>query len=176
MPEMWLDLSNIPEQGLEYIFQEQMLWSAPILEFALPCRIISPLHSLVFLLPQKKGCFIQGSIQGVVSMPCCRCAEPGEISLDNRFEILESLERDQESDPLGPDFLRRRAGLLELDIGGILWEQFVLSLPVKHLCQEDCRGICVGCAQNLNHAKCRCSVNQSDPRLEIFRNLKINKV
>ncbi|MFO8033300.1 MAG: DUF177 domain-containing protein [Desulfohalobiaceae bacterium] len=175
MTEMWLDLSNIPEQGHEYAFWEQSLWSVPIQEFGLEVEITSPLQALVFLLPQKKGCFIQGTLTGRVSLPCCRCAESAEIILDNRFHILESLEQRDEQDRLGPEFLRTRAGILELNLGGILWEQFVLSLPVKHLCRQDCQGICPGCGLNLNQAHCQCKSAQGDPRLEIFRNLKINK-
>jgi uncharacterized protein len=175
MAEMWLDLSNIPEQGHEYTFWEQALWSGPIQEFELEVEITAPLQANVFLLPQKKGCFIQGRLTGRVSMPCCRCAEPAEILLDSKFHILESLEQKDELDKLGPEFLRSRAGLLELNLGGLLWEQFVLSLPVKHICRQDCQGICPGCGLNLNQAQCQCKSAQGDPRLELFRNLKINK-
>lgn len=175
MAEMWLDLSKIPEQGHEYTFWEQSIWNGPIQEFELELEITSPIQAQVFLLPQKRGCFIQGRLSGSVGMPCCRCAEFAKILLDKSFHVLESLEQEDELDRLGPEFLRSRAGILELNLGGILWEQFVLSLPVKHLCGQDCLGICPGCGQNLNQAQCQCRTAQGDPRLDIFRNLKINK-
>ncbi len=175
MTQKWLDLSNIPEQGREYTFQDQSLWTEPILEFALPFTIVQPLLARIFLLPQKKGCFVQGRFQGMVSMPCCRCAEHAETSLDRHFEILETLEQQDELDLLGPEYLRLREGILELDIAGLLWEQFVLSLPVKHLCHEKCLGICAECGYNLNFDQCSCASAPGDPRMAVFRSLKINK-
>ncbi|MFP4212780.1 MAG: YceD family protein [Desulfohalobiaceae bacterium] len=175
MAEMWLDLSNIPEQGQEYTFWEQALWQTPIQEFQLEVEILDPLQALVFLLPQKRGCFVQGRLTGRVSMPCSRCAEPAELGLDSRFHLLETLEPKDELDRLGPEFIRSSAGVLELDLGGLLWEQFMLQLPFKHVCGQDCQGICPVCGLNLNQGRCQCQVVQGDPRLEIFRNLKINK-
>jgi uncharacterized protein len=173
MSEYWLSLTDIPSDGREYAFLEQSFWEDPIIEFELPYRILTPLQGTVFLLPQKDGCYISGRLRGRITMPCARCAEDAGFDVDTRFEIFEKVP-EQREEPIGPCFLRRVEDHLELDIAGILWEQFLLALPVKYLCIEACAGICPHCGQNLNRDLCLCDRDQRDPRLEIFRKLKVS--
>ena len=35
-------------------------------------------------------------------------------------------------------------------------EEFVLSFPTKHLCHEDCKGLCQDCGADLNVEECKC--------------------
>jgi uncharacterized protein len=48
----------------------------------------------------------------------------------------------------------------------------LLSLPMKVICQSDCRGLCPSCGANLNHEECRCERHSSDPRLAPLARLK----
>jgi len=43
-----------------------------------------------------------------------------------------------------------------LDLGEMVREQFFLALPLKRLCREDCRGLCLNCGANRNQKKCDC--------------------
>ena len=43
-----------------------------------------------------------------------------------------------------------------LDLTDDVREDILLSLPLKFLCQEDCRGLCPHCGQNLNEGTCSC--------------------
>ncbi|MBM4294554.1 MAG: DUF177 domain-containing protein, partial [Deltaproteobacteria bacterium] len=43
-----------------------------------------------------------------------------------------------------------------IDLQGIVREQIILSMPLKPLCHEDCRGLCPGCGANLNREACTC--------------------
>lgn len=47
-----------------------------------------------------------------------------------------------------------------IDIAKDLSEFMLLSVPMKKLCSEDCKGICLHCGANLNHEKCNCSSEQ----------------
>ncbi len=42
----------------------------------------------------------------------------------------------------------------EIDLSPLIREQFLLSLPTRLLCHEECRGLCPGCGTNLNHNQC----------------------
>ncbi|MBO5857065.1 MAG: DUF177 domain-containing protein, partial [Clostridia bacterium] len=44
-------------------------------------------------------------------------------------------------------------------------EDVNLELPTKFLCDEDCKGICTMCGNNLNIDQCDCK-KPIDPRLE----------
>ena len=50
--------------------------------------------------------------------------------------------------------------------------EVLISFPAKHLCREDCKGLCPVCGCNLNEQKCSCVQKELDPRLEVLRNLK----
>ncbi len=62
---------------------------------------------------------------------------------------------------------------LVLDMGALLWEEFVLTLPTKPLCKNNCKGVCPKCGKNLNEGICACEDEGSDPRFAVLRNLKI---
>ena len=52
-----------------------------------------------------------------------------------------------------------------IDVSDIVREQIFLSLPMKPLCREDCKGLCPACGRNRNRDRCRCGPLVSDPRL-----------
>ncbi len=58
-----------------------------------------------------------------------------------------------------------------LDLDEQLIEQLEMEFPVRHLCSEECRGLCQKCGQNLNIGECSCDTHEPDPRLEPLRRL-----
>ncbi len=44
-----------------------------------------------------------------------------------------------------------------IDITDYIRQEIILSFPVKQLCQEDCKGLCIGCGVNLNQEICKCN-------------------
>ena len=51
----------------------------------------------------------------------------------------------------------------EVDVGDLAYTAFLLAMDTKHLCSEDCKGLCPGCGVNLNREPCR-GKKQVDPR------------
>ena len=45
-----------------------------------------------------------------------------------------------------------------IDITKDLREFMLLSVPMKKLCSDDCKGLCINCGANLNREKCSCTV------------------
>ena len=60
----------------------------------------------------------------------------------------------------------------EIPLRQLMEEQFYLSLPMKPLCKDDCKGLCANCGTNLNKATCDCNTQWEDPRLAALRDLK----
>jgi len=54
------------------------------------------------------------------------------------------------------DSLVDRAHLV-IDFDPEIRDQLILSYPVKPLCREDCRGLCLGCGRDLNQGSCNCT-------------------
>ncbi|MBR3755030.1 MAG: DUF177 domain-containing protein, partial [Clostridia bacterium] len=55
----------------------------------------------------------------------------------------------------------------------LVTEDILLGLPTRHLCKEDCKGVCQYCGKNLNHDSCSCSA-PLDPRLAVLKQLLDN--
>ncbi|HZK21544.1 MAG TPA: DUF177 domain-containing protein [Oscillospiraceae bacterium] len=53
---------------------------------------------------------------------------------------------------------------MQLQLDEIVLENIVLNLPIKFLCDEDCKGLCPMCGHDLNTSQCNCK-KPIDPRL-----------
>ena len=45
----------------------------------------------------------------------------------------------------------------KLDLTEIIREQVLLAFPLRHLCGQDCKGLCSDCGANLNQGEHQCS-------------------
>jgi len=174
MVEHWLDVTDIPREGREFAFDDQEFWAAGWREFHMEVSPAHPLAARFVVTPHGKGVFVRGLLKGSVKAPCDRCAVAVEAALSQDFDRFEE-ETLPGADSLEPTLLRRRGHILELDAGGMLWEEFVLALPVKPLCSEECKGICPYCGKDQNAGPCGCEDSAFDPRLVLLRGLTIAK-
>ena len=62
----------------------------------------------------------------------------------------------------------------QLDLEEYIWNQIVSSLPMKFVCSDDCKGLCLHCGKDLNNESCRCNNNSGDLRFEKLRELSLN--
>lgn len=60
---------------------------------------------------------------------------------------------------------------MKLDLSELIFGELVLNLPMKHLCKEDCLGVCQTCGANLNEGPCGCKRDEMDPRLAALQEL-----
>lgn len=177
MSDCWLDITDIPAEGREFSFSDQAIWTGPIAEFKLPHVLDAPglgLSAAFTVLPQGRGALIRGTLGGTVIVPCDRCAEDVTLTLDGAFELFEEAPLEAEQ-VVEPGLLRRRGKVLELDVGSLLWEQYLLALPVKPLCDENCPGLCPHCGAPLRDGPCGCTEDAGDPRLAALKNLKVTR-
>jgi uncharacterized protein len=123
--------------------------------------------------------FFHGRFAGEFSGCCGRCLETYNFELDKHFDFvltrgLFKSERGAEEltwDDLGLSFYSTD----EIDLVPLIAEQVMLALPTRPLCSENCRGLCGSCGSNLNIQSCSCSVVIRDPRMAIFRTLKVGR-
>jgi len=62
----------------------------------------------------------------------------------------------------------------EIDITQDVRDAFLLAVPTKHLCREDCLGLCPRCGANLNFESCSCPKDDIDPRWKVLKGLKLD--
>ncbi len=173
MAELWLTLADLPEQGREVHIADQSVWKDPVHEFQIQASIAVPLTARLFLLPGPEGLLVRGDIAGQVQMPCDRCTRNVRIDLEAGFEVFEAYAPEEQEGQGAEGLITDRQGTPELNAAELLWEQFLLALPTKPLCSETCRGLCPKCGQDLNDGSCSCDSEGSDPRMAVFKNLKI---
>jgi uncharacterized protein len=136
-------------------------------------RIAEPVH-LVFDIYKDKDQFrLVGAVKTRLELPCSRCLEPFSWPVDAEFDLRYQPhtqnsgegEREVEEDDLTTAFYDND----EIDLGQLMQEQFYLSLPMKPLCSDDCKGLCPTCGTNLNRGACDCSNQWVDPRFDALR-------
>lgn len=97
---------------------------------------------------------------------CDRCLRAFEKAYELPIEhiLVDTLSNDEND-----DFI-----LLEqyqLDLAELVMTDMLLELPYKSLCKEDCRGLCHTCGKDLNDGDCDCKQDNTDPRLEVLKQL-----
>lgn len=103
------------------------------------------------------------------SAPCDRCGTETERMHTLRLNksLAVSIEGEESDSILTvPD--------MKLDLDELLYSEVIVNLPMKHLCKEDCKGICPKCGKNLNDGKCGCPEKEIDPRLSALAELLNN--
>ncbi|HUR21173.1 MAG TPA: DUF177 domain-containing protein, partial [Vicinamibacterales bacterium] len=82
---------------------------------------------------------------------------------------------DEEGEAVEPE--GKDVGLAEyrdeqIDLGEVVREQLYLTLPMKPLCREDCKGLCPVCGVNRNRETCTCQQEWVDPRMAALKEWK----
>ena len=158
---MRLIVSDIPEDGLE---QES---DVPVITGENTEPDIA--HASLRFLRFGKSVLVNGSIQISVSMRCSRClgdfSYPLDIEFKEEYSPSEELDQEGEHELTGSELNLGFYTNDEIDTGELVKEQVLLAVPMKPLCNRECRGICPGCGINLNEGACNCSTENVDPRL-----------
>lgn len=97
---------------------------------------------------------------------CDRCMLPITRTLTIDFDKTVAQEHTLENED-SDDYVVIVGG--ELDIDPLLTEEVILEFPSKHLCREDCKGLCPKCGKDLNEGPCDCKEERRDPKWDAIR-------
>jgi uncharacterized protein len=111
----------------------------------------------------------EGYIKAIIMVACSRCLEPFNLDLQAPFRIGYVGDPIKDLDLAEEDMEIRAFKGKVIDVAPDVEETILLSLPMKFLCRNDCRGMCPQCGQNLNEAACHCKEDYIDPRLATLR-------
>ncbi len=117
-----------------------------------------------------RNIFLNVGVATHIEMVCDRCAEPFTMQLTDQYRLLYTTDPDMQNDQDESTFFIPES-FDEVDLSEPLRETLVLALPVKRLCQEECKGLCGRCGQNLNEKACDCKTGHMDPRWEKLKTL-----
>lgn len=107
---------------------------------------------------------VRGSLRTRLSACCDRCLASFDFPVERAFELfyrpMESIAGEEEievpKDELGVGFFSGEG--IELD--EMVTEQVILSVPMKKVCRDECRGLCPVCGVDRNREQCQCALPQ----------------
>lgn len=150
---MKIAVQDIPAEGRSFIFQGHD-W--------LPGEVKAVGETKAELSLRREGArvLVTGFLELQVHKCCDRCLADFVLPLTAGFAIDFELEGDDQrgrehgccSGEMDTEFLTGS----EIDLHELLAQQYYLALPVKILCNENCKGLCSQCGANLNRAECHC--------------------
>lgn len=138
--------------------------------------IVGPVR-LVFDVFKDKDTFrLTGRVDTVVELLCSRCLEAFRWPVDEPFELTyqprAAQASSEEREISDADFSAAFYDNEQIDLEQLIRERIEMSLPMKPLCRQDCRGLCPVCGTNLNRGACGCTREWEDPRLAALKALK----
>jgi uncharacterized protein len=117
--------------------------------------------------------FCHGTVTAPIEQECSRCLNPFEkdLSGDLSFTVRTQDVKPARSYDEESEIFFVRSGEPVVELNEIIRQSLVLSLPLKPLCSQDCKGLCPNCGVNLNEETCECDDKETDERWEGLRGL-----
>lgn len=101
---------------------------------------------------------------------CARCLRPLDetfiLDCEKTVAVAGTLEN-EDTDEVITEYIIISENKLNLML--VAEEQLLFEFPSKHLCSEDCRGLCQICGHDLNESDCGCKSDEIDPRFEVLK-------
>jgi len=113
------------------------------------------------------GLLVRGTVKSQLGLECVRCLEPFVLPIT--LELEETFRLPGTGPKLDVSYTVSDGGWL--DLAPLLREQAWVVIPIKPLCNSDCKGLCPQCGANLNLGSCTCERVKVDPRLALLRDM-----
>ena len=108
-----------------------------------------------------------------VELVCDRCGEKYDQVIKSEYKMVYLL-RGTEEENESIDIVYLNADADKINIKNDVRDYALLAIPMKKLCNKDCKGLCYKCGKNLNKGTCECNQNEIDDRWKPL--LKIKKL
>ena len=110
---------------------------------------------------------LEATITGTYETPCDRCFEKTvqkiDMPVNETYVKSEDVAESKQAEVLADE---------KIDLVELIIKNVFLQMETKHLCREDCKGICQKCGENLNKAECKCTDDEDwNPQFEILKGL-----
>ena len=152
------ELENTPSKSLDFHFEDKIE--------GLNC--VTPVISDLEIKSLGEFIEVSGNVKGCVKLECDLCLNEFDYKFD--FDIDEMFAKKALLDDYGQElelkegqFVTDLDGADEIDIYDLVYQSVILNLPNKKVCGINCNG-----------NKFLKEENLSDPRLDVFKNIKID--
>jgi len=100
----------------------------------------------------------KGNVTFALMLECSRCLVDfnKEFTEDLDVFFLPGFSEPKEKELSEDEVKTLFYGNKEVDLLPVIRDTILLSIPMKPLCDEDCKGLCPKCGKNLNDGPCEC--------------------
>lgn len=170
---MKVDVSNVPEWGLEVDVE---LDAREIDLTDAGADLAGDLHLQGRVLKAVDEILLEGTLRAAFNLNCSRClkefVQPLEFDISATYVQAAGDRPDKRAETAIDEATRVAFFDDEIDLLSGIREDVVLNIPVKPLCSEDCRGLCVQCGTDLNEGECTCRKEDVDLRFAPLRDIR----
>jgi len=107
---------------------------------------------------------LSGHVALKYKVKCYRCLKDLERTMD--FDLNERfVSGDSSTDS---DVYSYNGNYVDTDKA--IKDNIILNLPMKHVCDVNCKGLCPKCGTNLNERECNCEEDYINPQMEALKN------
>lgn len=128
---------------------------------------VAYLDGSVQAIKVEEGIYVEGTVETELRLECDRCLESFPFPVTLELAELFTLP----GNPPTPESLYAVSEDGEIDLAPLVREYAWLAIPMKHLCDPECKGLCPHCGVNLNVETCQCEDTHVDPRLAPLQEL-----
>jgi uncharacterized protein len=147
------------------------------------CDFTAPIRTRIRAARVGDMVEIEGDLRTTVRLNCGRCLVEFISPLEATFSLTYARQAPAEggrSEPGPHEMAAEEADLVffhgeEIDLADGIQEQVILSLPLRPLCSEGCRGLCARCGADLNQVACGCLAATAGSPFAVLGRLKPEK-
>lgn len=151
---------KVPDSIMELSFEEKI----DFIESSFgKIKLLKPIHFTGKMVNDGKALYLNGFLSTVLELYCDRCTKPVETSLSINIEEKFS------SESIDEEEIHKVNSGSEIDLTPMFIDAILLNIPMKTVCDTQCKGLCPQCGQNLNEGTCDCKDSNIDPRFTVLR-------
>jgi len=143
-------------------------------DLALPEGFLAPITADVIVDKDTRQIYVRAKLSASSEFICDRCLEPLESTLPSELSLVFVYD-EMETGKFTEDEVRIIAHETPyIDLTEDARQAVLLSVPLKLLCREDCKGLCPHCGVNWNTNDCTCTTTDegnTDTRWENLKNI-----
>lgn len=178
---MKLRIEQLKEIPINFEYKEP--WeSFPVLQEMVSdgaCRFEGSASISIQAVKELDNFRVTGKVSIDTNLTCSRCLEPLFTTVESRFTfffhpVQSGLSMDEDEVELDEsDLVSSGFSGDEIDLLPEIGEQIALSIPLKPLCSENCKGLCLECGADLNSSACNCTDAQYNYKFSALKDFKV---
>ena len=176
---MKIRVDDLKDKTVELFSEEPLSQYSPLqlLEESGECHFPAPLGVHLTVASEFDHVRVSGRLTTTLNLGCSRCLSEFRMEIDSPFTIFymkeAGLGQDEDMELAEEDLITAFYEGDEIDFTNEIIEQVMLAIPLKPLCNEDCKGLCPDCGTDLNETGCSCSHDGLNLKFNALKNFKI---